>query len=246
MPAIPGDHMWMIPVSAGGSFGPVPSTWAPMVPPWEFNVQWNFQSYPAGLETAQACVAAHPAVVFTRSNAVGEPNKLNVCHGEWLWRSCTDGAHITVGGQLGVGVVFSRLLHLYSEPLVPPFQPVPAGADTWDTVEAWVKFRLNVANANVFDAVHFSINETTTPVALFSGLGVPIVRNWIAPGLATAGNWFVAYAFKTGGWNLWTSENLRAVLTVLGTSIPANVGLSVVDVEWFAIRLRTQGFEPPE
>ena len=82
MPALPGDHLWFIPVSAGGSFGPVPSTWAPMVPPWEFNVQWNFQNYPTGEPlTDQPCITAHPNVVFTRSTGSLDPSKLLFCNG---------------------------------------------------------------------------------------------------------------------------------------------------------------------
>jgi hypothetical protein len=100
-----------------------------------------------------------------------------------------------------------------------------------------------VANANVFDAVHFCINDRS---GNFSGLGVATARNWIP--LAGV-NWFVAYAFRSAanpdGWNGWDSENMRATLTVLGTSVAANVGLSVVDVEWFAIRLSNQHHELP-
>jgi len=224
------DHLWFIPVSAGGSFGPVPSTWAPLVPPWEFNVQWNFQVYPGSEpDTSQSCISAHPSVIFSRSTALQVPNTLFNCAGEWTWRSCTNGERVTVGGQLGVGVVFSRLLNLYSNAA----PPLLTGSASWNKVEAWVKFRVNTLGA--FDAAYFSINDATTPVPLFAGLGVPAVQDWLP--LMVPGAWFVAYAFKTGFWNGWTSENLRAVLTVLGTSIPANVGLSIVDVEWFAIRL---------
>jgi len=218
------EHLWFIPVSAGGSFGPVPSTWAPMVPPWEFNVQWNFQSYPGTPpETDVPCITAHPNVAFTRSTGIDYPSKLLWCNGRWSWRSCTDGQNITVGGQLEVGTVFARQLRtrfLDSPP------PIPYSS--FSTVEVWAKYRLDVPAR--LDAVILSINDA----------GGNISNSPNDVGQAVANTWREIYHLHNN-WDGWDSpgSNLRVVLTCLGTSFPANVGPINVDVEWFAIRLTT-------
>jgi len=232
------DHLWFIPATGGGPNGPLLTSSPPLNVPQEFNVQWNFSGWPTEPAADQACLAAFPSVVFTPNVLSFEPSRLADCHARWSWRSCSNGQHVTVGGQLAVGTVFSRLLNLYTDAQPPNH----SGAATWNTVEAWVKFRLSVANVNVFDAVYFSLNDRS---GNYIGLNAPAhpppppVRDWRT--LAGPNSWFVAYAYNIGNWASWTSENLRATLTVLGTSNPAFVGVSIVDVEWFAIRLSQPG-----
>jgi hypothetical protein len=145
-------------------------------------------------------------------------------------------------GQLAVGTVFSRYLNMFIDnPLPPPEPPIipdPVNNPlSWDRVDAWVKFRLGAANINMFDNVFFSINDNSVPPNVV-GLNSP-PRDWLA-NIGAPGLWFVAHAYKIAFWEEWESTNLRAVLSIQGTSNPANVGPVSVDVEWFAFRLSVE------
>lgn len=229
------DYMWFVPVSGGRGFNMsamAPSCRTPIEP---YNVQWDFDKYPDA--AAKACNDAGVSTTMTMGSSTGPTqSKLSLCYGMWNWRSCSDGQNVTVGGQLAVGTVFSRLLNLYADGAPPAL----AGSLTWDRVDVWVKFMLVSANINKFDNVFFVINDTG---ANSIGLGAP-PRNWLVPvppppSPIAINTWFVAHAFKTGNWDdpLWDSDNLRATLSVQGTSVAANVGAVGVNVEWFAFKL---------
>lgn len=203
----------------------MPSTWAPMVPPWEFNVQWNFVNFPADPEAAQPCITAHPFVGFTRSNAENETAKLNECFGRWTWRSCTDGQRVTVGGQLAIGVVFgNELVVRYGD--IPPALPT---THVWNQVEVFAKYRVDDKTKLSHIFLNLSDNlGNSYPAAALCDDWIPYVSN----------TWrVIGTRIYNINWALWSRSNLRAVLTFLGTTNPANVGPVNVDVEWFAFRL---------
>jgi hypothetical protein len=237
------DHMWFVPVTGGHEHGLEFSMRPGITGIDNTSVQWDAAKYPSGEETEAACTSM-TSLTALAMGAVGPPiveSKLTDCFGTWRWRSCTDGSNITVGGQLGVGTVFSRWLNRYIDnPLPPP--PIiadPAGNLSWNRVDAWVKFRLNAANINMFDNVFFVINDSA---GLSAGLNAA-PRNWIGTVGLAVGSWFVAHAFVSQTpqeWDDWEYENLRATLSVQGTSVPANVGPVEVNVEWFAFRLSEQ------
>jgi hypothetical protein len=214
--------------------------------PWELNVQWDFTQYP----TTQipppdvANVRVVPYTMFTPANLAGQPNtpaRLRGCHGSWAWRSCTDGEIITVGGQLAVGTVLSRFLPVF--PLIPPapgLDPAIGAPFTWNEVEAWVKYSIGVPPGQgvPLSAIHFTLNDVTGNwIDPWGGAGP---GNWLPS--TTPGAWRVIYTRVPVGyeWPGWDPFNLRAVLTVLGTTNPANVGRVTVNVEWFAFRLSEQ------
>ena len=224
------EHLWFVPVTGGGPTKPTP-VGAEVNTPYEFNVQWDVRNYPMDpVGTAIPCVRAFPVNLIAPANQVGLPNTpatLRDCHGKWIWRSCTDGQAITVGGQLAVGTVLSRRLKLFDRP------GHETGALLWDTVEAWVKYRVSATVP--LTVINFTLNDRA---GLWADGWVPTPGNWLGSTVANA--WRVIYLKKSGAWTDWIDENLRAVLTVLGTTIPANVGLVEVDVEWFAFRLSDQ------
>ena len=247
------EHVWFVPVTAGWPQEPTP------VPPgihtpWELNVQWDFTQYP----TTQipppdvANVRVVPYTMFTPANLPGQPNtpaRLSGCHGSWAWRSCTDGEIITVGGQLAVGTVLSRFLPVF--PLIPPapgLDPAIGSPLTWNKVEAWVKYSIGVPPGQgvPLSAIHFTLNDATGINHWWDPWTLPpppppppVPGNWLLS--TTPGAWRVIYVSSLNlNWQNWDPFNLRAVLTVLGTTIPANVGRVTVSVEWFAFRLSDQ------
>jgi hypothetical protein len=235
------EHVWFVPVTAGWPQEPTP------VPPgvhtpWEFNVQWDFTQYP----TTQipppdvANVRVVPYTMFTPANLAGQPNtpaRLNGCHGSWAWRSCTDGEIITVGGQLAVGTVLSRFLPVWLVPPVPGHDPPVGSPYTWNMVEAWVKYSIGVPPGQgvPLSAINFTLNDLGGNWADPWAPPAPAPTDWLPS--TVAGAWRVIYTKKAGNWTGWNDTNLRAVLTVLGTTVPANVGRVTVSVEWFAFRL---------
>lgn len=232
------EHLWFIPVTGGSSGSDVAASF-PIAPTRDLtNVQWFFSVYPVGQEPPvdTACLSYSSITSFSmgQENDPGEPSKLVNCYGHWAWRSCEQDNNIVTGGQLAVGTVFSRLLEIYQDGIPDPGH---VGPDVWDMVEAWVKFRINAANINMFDNVFFTINDSSAPPNVV-GLNNMNARDWLGTiGPGGLNNWFVAYAFKVGNWEGWESYNLRAVLSAQGTRNPANVGPVSVDVEWFAFRL---------
>jgi hypothetical protein len=139
---------------------------------------------------------------------------------------------MVLGGQLAVGTVFSRKLQTYLtlQP-PPPFLPDPT-APTWNTVEAWVKFRVDTTAR--LRAIYFVINDSAgnwSDPWMVGGLPT----DWVP--LAALGGWRVAWTKKHLNWDGWNDENLRATIHFPGTLNPANVGGVAIDVEWFAFRL---------
>lgn len=201
-----------------------------MVPPWEFNVPWNFQAYPTGAPTtAPPCITAHPSTIVAISNSIIEPNRLLFSHGRWTWRSCTDGLRVTVGGQLGIGTVFSRILRLVNDgPTFPP-----GSFDYWASVEAWAKYRVD--DTARLSAIQLAIDD-------LNGVGPPyIALSGNVLGFTANNDWHTVHAASGPlGVPVHADENLRLTLTFLGTTAVASVGEVNVDVEWFAIRLRGQ------
>jgi hypothetical protein len=118
--------------------------------------------------------------------------------------------------------------------LPPALDPVNNPA-SWNRVDAWVKLRLNSLNINRFGHIFFVINDSGGGPNVI-GLGAP-PRDWLTlPGLLL-GQWSIFHAWQVGNWERWESRNLRAVLSVMGTQNPINVGVTTVDMEWFAFRL---------
>lgn len=232
------ERLWFVPATGGRGYDVSavdPSRRTPIEP---YNVQWDFDKYPDAAE--KACIDAGSATTMTMGSSVGpSESKLSQCYGMWNWRSCSDGQNVTVGGQLAVGTVFSRLLNLYVDGNPPPPPDiVPAGSLSWERVDAWVKFMLVATNINKFDNVFFVINDTganslglnATPRNWLTGLAVPFLIN----------TWNVAHAYVSQAqaeWDDWDQDNLRATLSVQGTTVAANVGAVGVNVEWFAFKL---------
>jgi hypothetical protein len=234
------DHMWFVPVTGGHEHALEVASRPGVTGVDNTNVQWDIARYPTYEDplTEAACttMSSYTELAMGSTGPPVVESKLTNCFGTWRWRSCTDGQNVIVGGQLAVGTVFSRQLGIWTDNA--PNAPSLVGTDLWDTVEAWVKFRLSAANLGRFDNVFFVINDSA---GLSIGLNAP-PSNWLAPATPIIINqWFVAYAFKTGNWSGWDNDNLRATLSVQGTSVAANVGPVTVDVEWFAFRLSDQG-----
>jgi hypothetical protein len=221
--------------------------------PKDFNVQWNFTLYPNG-QTPQpdiANVRAAPVVLFIPAAdppppppvRYVTPAMLNSCNGKWMWWTCASGdpARITVGGQLEVGTVLSRKLATWVPDPNPPYGPLPQPPLLWSRVDAWVKYRVSTpAAALPLSAIFFTLNDSA--------------GNWIDPWLpllpplrppydwlptTVAGAWRVIQVYKDINWEGWHDENLRAVITFLGSTNPANTGSVTAEIEWFAFKLST-------
>lgn len=239
------DHQWFVPVSGGRGYNMTEMDTTRATPSEPYNVQWDFKNFPDS--AAKSCVDAASATTMNWGSSVGPtPSKLSVCYGMWNWRSCSDGQNVTVGGQLAVGTVFSRIVNRYiNNPAPPPLIIADAPASySWNRVDAWVKFMLVSTNINMYDNVFFTINDPVAANAV--GLNAAPI-NWIGAGTVpplAINTWFVAHAWKSGGWGPeppdWDDDNLRATLSVQGTSVAANVGPVGVNVEWFAFRLSEQ------
>jgi len=242
----PEPHIWFVPVTGGRGYGLMTLDPFRRVAIEPFNVQWDFGKFPVEQSdppVEESCVQAGgitTTIMGTEGgDAYDKPSKLSQCHGSWKWRSCHDDddpSNIIVGGQLAVGTVFSRFLPVFSNF---PTDPVPPAPYTYDTVEAWVKFRISSTTA--LSAIYFTINDMAGNVI---GLNAA-PANWLA---STAANtWRVAHAWKTANWEDpdWDPTNLRAMLSVQGTTTGANAGPVTVDAEWFAFRLNQVWREVP-
>jgi len=223
------DHVWFVPVSGGRGIG------STVLPAQEFSVQWYFQRVAGGGAPALASVESSTVAQFLYPP--GPPSgQLRDCYGRWVWPSCAQGGVISLGGQLAVGTVFSRKLQTYNfgQAPPPPFLPDP-NPPTWNTVEAWVKFRVDTTArlSNIYFVINDSAGNWADP---WMPLGLP--QDWLS--LAALGGWRVAWTRKIGGWEGWNNENLRATIHFPGTLNPANVGGVVIDIEWFAFRLSDQ------
>jgi hypothetical protein len=203
-------------------------------------VQWDFGVFPVNQDppAEPSCLAYTSETDFDlgQENNPGDPSELDNCYGRWAWRSCTDGNNITVGGQVAIGTVFSRYLDMYDDLGAGIIFPGPGNPASWDRVDAWVKFRVNAVNINRFGRIFFSINDGPAG-ANICGLNGQPPRDWMTFPALALNAWIIVHAFKVGNWEGWESRNLRAVLSVMGTQMPINVGWTHVDVEWFAFRL---------
>jgi hypothetical protein len=250
------DHVWFVPASGGGITLQRDPTAIPQViynsDSAYINVQWAFVEFPVILlpdpnpaTVLPCCFSADVGVGFglqadNGGTPVTAPDYLSQCFARFKWTSwatCPPNPRILQGGSLRVGTVFSRFLQVHNETTGDPTQddPTAGNASTWSTVEAWVKFR--VANKNRFSKATFGINGLT-PVGTVVGQVGAAPHDWLVN--AVSGGWRVAYARHSATWEDFSDKNLRAVLTVDGTTNPANVGESEVDVEWFAFRLSDQ------
>jgi len=233
------EHVWFVPVSCGRGTGES----VPVLPPQEFNVQWEF--LPQATQPAPA-LASVEAASFTHFRfPPGPPSaQLRSCYGQWLWQSCAQGGVIGYGGQLAVGTVFSRKLQTYLliPPPPPPLPPVPdPNPPTWDTVEAWVKYCVD--SPARLQSIFFVINDSTgnwgDPWAPPVPPPQPPPTDWLPT--TVGGAWKVAWTRKSGNWTDWNDENLRATIHFPNSINPANVGGVVIRVEWFAFRLSNTG-----
>jgi len=232
------DHLWFVPAAGAGRIErPYISAIREYELSPEINVQWQYSVYPTEQDPvpSEGCLRVGTNTLF--SQATGPvpavvPATLDLCYASWIWHSCTDGDDITVSGQLEVGTVFSRHLAGYRGPGILVDLP---STRVWNSVEAWVKMR--VSSISTISGVYFVIND---PNANTVGLNAPPV-DWLTafPVIIVANQWTVLKAHHSGLWvpPTWSLDNLRATLTVLGTTTPLNVGAITVDVEWFAFRL---------
>lgn len=223
------DHLWFIPVTGGNAPGLAAAT-IPMAPTRDLtNVQWMFSVYPVVQEppAAVSCLSYTSITRFTmgQENPVW-PARLNDCYGNWSWRSCADDQNIITGGQLAVGTVFSKQLAVQHGDDVPPAIPY-----IWDDVEVFAKYRVD--NRLRLDNIYLTINDA-------SGNWFPNPVSDDRPNCVN-NTWRVVGTRKNNVWGSFEDlENLRVTLNFTGTTVLANVGLVMVDVEWFAIRLSTQ------
>jgi hypothetical protein len=229
------EHVWFVPVSGGRGVGET----VPVLPPQEFNVQWEFNPTATMPAPALASVESASVTQFTFPTPLSA--QLRSCYGQWLWHSCAQGGVVVLGGQLAVGTVFSRKLQNYR--LVPPPPPITPDLNppTWNTVEAWVKYYVD--SPARLDRIYFVINDSlgnwADPWAPSPPPPQPPPTDWLP--VAALGGWRVAWTRRSSvDWIGWNSENLRATIHFPGTLNPANVGGVVIDIEWFAFRLSDQ------
>jgi hypothetical protein len=226
------DHLWFIPATGGRGLGSYPPGMPKTIA--EFNVQWDFHIFPVqepGIDWP--CIEAMTVTGAIAGSQVGPtPSQLVECFAAYRWRSCAQGGVIVTGGELTVGTVFSRALFTGNSTLGPPQQ---GGLYFWSIVDVWAKFR--VIDLTKLSAIMLSINDRSGNVASSGNIILPPAWN---------NNWYVANVLNAN-WSGWDAPgtNLRAVLTFQGTLNPANVGLTDVHVEWFAIRLRNETYIPP-
>ena len=221
------EHIWIVPVSCGRGTGP--TTVVPPLHPKDFNVQWDFE--PLMLEPgAELACLDWTSMMWFGFPPLHPSAQLSDCFARWTWRSCAQGGVILTGGQLAVGTVFSRKLPTYgANPGVPglPFQ--------WNTVEAWVKYKVTAVGP--LSAIYFVLNDSA---GNWSDPWMPggVPQDWLPT--TAAGVWRVAWTKKIGNWTNWTDQNLRATAHFVGTHVPANVGRVDVDIEWFAFKLSVE------
>lgn len=171
-------------------------------------MQWSSFVYPATAVVAP--VTLRYFNTFVQQVAAPGTNAstlLENCYATWNWHSCGSGSTINLGSQLLVGTVF--------------------GSDVcsldYTTVQVAVKYRVNLAAR--FSFAEISVNDS-------SG-----IRRGTAF-TATLGDneWKVACASHPIS-DFENVANLRVLATFLGTTTVANVGATVVDIEWFMIHL---------
>jgi hypothetical protein len=259
------DHVWFVPAAGGGftlqrSFSAVPliNLQTADIGP-NINVQWGFVEFPVvpppGTDTLLPCCFKADAVngfgllpVDGMGVPVTGPDYLAECYARFKWRSttdCPDNTRVVEGGSLRIGTVFSRYLEEYpNPPVAPDGQPDPDSVvpgpynSFWNTVEAWCKFL--VVDKTKLSKATFGITAAA-PLGTVGQIG-SAPNDWLVH--AVNGQWRVAYAkygLVASDWDGFSDRNLRAVLTVDGTTTPANVGDTEIWVEWFAFRLSNQG-----
>ena len=219
------EHVWFVPVSGGRGVGET----VPVLPPQEFNVQWEFNPTATMPAPALASVESASVTQFTFPTPLSA--QLRSCYGQWLWHSCAQGGVVVLGGQLAVGTVLSRFLPVWLNPPLPGQDPVVGSPYTWNTVEAWVKYYVDspARLQNIYFVINDSAGNWSDP---WMPGGFP--QDWLPS--TVGGAWRVIYT-KCSGWTNWTDKNLRATIHFPGTTAAANVGGVVVRVEWFAFRL---------
>jgi hypothetical protein len=218
------DHLWFIPAAGGaargtwtGAPGPGPQT---NFDPTFINVQWMFMA--ASAFGAPPILAPIEATVVNEVLPPASPMGLLSSYASFRWVSIKP----SVGGNLEVGTVFSRLLGTWAAP--GNDNPPPAGS-LWNTVECWCKYRIN--NPAVFTKITMNMNGLVQPFPLPITLG-----DWLP--FTAAGVWREAYVKYAGPWDGFSDENLRATISFDGPTVPLGAGgLSQVDIEWFAVRL---------
>lgn len=252
------DHVWFVPAAGGGftlqrSFSAVPLVnLQTATDGGNINVQWGFVEFPVvappGTDTALPCCFKADVVngfglqsLDGMGVPVTGPDYLAECYARFRWRSttdCPDNTKVVEGGSLRIGTVFSRFLQVHIETGGDPIVDLPAGGNsTWGKVEAWVKFL--VVDKTKLSKATFGISAAAPLGTVGQVGGAP--NDWLVN--AVNNQWRVAYASYPGpghDWDGFSDTNLRAVLTLDGTTTPANVGDTEVRVEWFAFRISSE------
>lgn len=165
-----------------------------------------------------AAVTATAGVAFNLPGAAGEA-KLTNCNGRWQWTSTALGQSIDEGTQLAVGMPFTRYLAWVSS-----FGP--GTPDTFGTVDVFAKYLVGVASR--FDNIYLSLCDNA---------GNSVKTSDLQPSTSDS-TWYTVGLRKNSSWDDWDVDNLRVVLTFQGTSDYRNVGLTTVEIEWFAVGLK--------
>ncbi|MCH7472106.1 hypothetical protein IIA79_04045 [bacterium] len=219
-----GTQLWFIPVAGGAPGDNANGLPCENLRREYINAQWVFQRWP----TAQIGGATRACPeISVESNWVLSPDgtdvavRLQDCHGSWKWTSWACDDEVQIGGQLAAGVVFARQL---------PQDNTwgSQGFERWNKVEIWCKFRL--PKIVRFDSLYLSLNGPSMQSSTGNILPLP-------PPATFENVWLVAHhLIDVTEWDD-DGNNLRAVLTATGTTTAGNVGLTIVDIEWFAMRL---------
>jgi hypothetical protein len=211
------ETFWFIPVAGGGTGG---GQFLHTPDLDSVKVYWGFSTFPV---TAGEPSVAYRLVKSESFNSGAGAGTVGAAYANWSWISysdCDDG--IATGGQLVMGTTFGTRY---------PTNNASAMSQTfstaYDRVTGFAKFKVNETDR--FSGIYLSINNTGANSSSSSELKSALSLADDTWRLATTGD------INFGGWS--NVDNLRIVLTFQGTTTAANVGLTEVSVEWFAIRL---------
>src|SRR5690606_22938417 len=101
----------------------------------------------------------------------------------------------------------------------------------WDVVDVWAKIR--ISDLTLVSSVFMSISDVLGNRDSSSDL----------IGTLSSNVWGIVRMESTTNWSGWEETNLRATVSVLGTTNVTNIGRVSVDLEWFAFRLHDGSHE---